>query len=84
MSKLLTKLELRTLKGIDYSRQHLWALERQDKFPRRVTLGPRSIYWDEDEIDAYLEKKKAARPAPPSPLPPPPRLRPFRRVKRRA
>ena len=80
MSKLLTKLELLTLKGIDYSRQHLWLLERQNKFPKRVTLGPRSVYWDEAEIDAYLDAKRAARVAPP----PAPAPRPLRRLRRRA
>jgi prophage regulatory protein len=78
MGRLLTLDELNERKGISYSRSQLWKLERAGKFPRRVPLGIKSVRWDEDEIDAYIDAKKAARPAPP----PPPR--PFRRVKRRA
>jgi prophage regulatory protein len=75
---MLAYPELDELKGIRYSRAHLWKLERKGKFPRRIALGENAIAWDEEEIDAYLEAKKAARPA----LPPPPR--PFRRVRRQA
>jgi prophage regulatory protein len=78
MGRLLTKDELDEIKGIHLSRSQLWRLERAGKFPRRVQLGENSIRWDEAEIDAHLNAKKAARPAsPPAP-------RPFRRVKRRA
>lgn len=76
--RLLKKTELDEVKGIHYSRSQLWRLERAGKFPRRILLGDNSVRWDEAEIDAYLNAKKAARPAsPPAP-------RPFRRVKRRA
>jgi prophage regulatory protein len=71
-------VELNKLKGISYCRSQLHRLEQLGRFPRRVKLGDNSVRWDEAEIDAYLNAKRAARPAPP----PPPR--PFRRVKRRA
>lgn len=78
MGRLLTYPELDDKKGIRYSRSQLWRLERVNKFPQRVQIGANAIGWDEEEIDAYLDAKRAARPAPP--LPP----RPFRRTKLRA
>jgi predicted DNA-binding transcriptional regulator AlpA len=79
MGRLLTYPELDDKKGIHYSRSHLWLLEREGKFPLRVRVGANSIAWDEEEIDAYINAKRAARTVA---SPPPPR--PFRRVKRRA
>jgi prophage regulatory protein len=82
MGRLLTRTELDAIKGISYSRSQLWKLEQAGKFPRRVTLGIRTVRWDEEEIDAYINAKRAARlPVPPSPIIP---SRFFRRVKRRA
>jgi predicted DNA-binding transcriptional regulator AlpA len=31
--------------GIDYSRMHLGRLEKVDRFPKRVRLGPNSFAW---------------------------------------
>jgi len=45
-------------RGIAYSKTHIWRLERQGKFPRRVTIGGGNRYgWPEDEIDQYLTKR---------------------------
>ena len=70
MGKLLQFGELKTVKGIPFSRTHLQRLEDAKKFPHRIVVGDKSIMWDEAEIDTYLEKRKAARDAPP---PDPPR-----------
>ena len=36
-----------------YSDVHIWRLERAGQFPHRVQLGPRSVAWYEDEIEAW-------------------------------
>jgi predicted DNA-binding transcriptional regulator AlpA len=37
------------------SRPHRWRLERENKFPRRVQLGPRSVGWRLSEVLALME-----------------------------
>jgi len=66
MGRLLTFDELNEKKGLQWSRSHLWRLERAGKFPRRLQVGENAIAWDEEEIDKHIEKMKAARDAPPS------------------
>ena len=39
-SRLLTYSQLEPLKGITYSRQHLYRLEKAGDFPRRFQLAP--------------------------------------------
>lgn len=48
-------------KGVPYSFPHLGRLEKQALFPRRVHLGPMTVAWDEEEIDAFLASKVAER-----------------------
>jgi prophage regulatory protein len=50
-------------KCINYSKPHLWRLEKAGKFPRRVPIGPGRYGYVEAEIDAYLEAKIAERDA---------------------
>src|SRR5438034_9026932 len=40
--KLLRYCELNETRGIGYSRRHLYTLESERKFPKRITLGPPS------------------------------------------
>ena len=59
--KFLIYDDLRS-RGIKYSKVHLWRLERQGKFPRRVLMGGGGRYgWPEYEIDAYLRSRIAVR-----------------------
>jgi len=76
MGRLLTYVELKRDKGIRYSREHLRRLELAREFPRRVRVGANTIGWDEAEIDAHLNAKRAARDEPP---PEPTRHRRFKR-----
>lgn len=46
---------------IPISRAHLWRLERDGHFPKRIQLAPKSVGWFEDEIDAWLEQRGEAR-----------------------
>ena len=60
-SRILTYAELKTLKGITYSRQHLKRLEDAGKFPRRINPSPGRMGWLEDEVDEWLQSKADAR-----------------------
>jgi prophage regulatory protein len=59
--KILTYEDLRPVKGVPYSRVQLWRLEKQKRFPKRVTLGPGKHGWPEHEIDAWIESRIRAR-----------------------
>ena len=50
-------------RGINYSNPHLWRLERDEKFPKRVKLSAGRIAWVAEEIDDWLAQKIAARDA---------------------
>lgn len=51
---------VKTLIG-GYSRMHVDRLEKAGRFPKRVQLGPNSVGWLEDEIQAWIEARAAAR-----------------------
>lgn len=73
--KLLTYKQLKEEHGIPYSRMHLWRLEDEGKFPRRITLNvgsvdpndpgkePKSgrIVWKRSEVLAWIENLSAKR-----------------------
>jgi predicted DNA-binding transcriptional regulator AlpA len=59
-SRLLTFNELKTLKGIDDTRQNIHRLEKANKFPQRIKMGAR-VYWYEHEIDGYVQRHADAR-----------------------
>ncbi|WP_282041872.1 helix-turn-helix transcriptional regulator [Halomonas alimentaria] len=39
----------------------LYELMRAGKFPQSVKIGPRSVAWVSEEVDAWLEERIAAR-----------------------
>ena len=59
--KLLSFSELKSQKGIGYSRVSLWRMERNGKFPKRVPIGPSRHGWLETEIDDWIAERIAAR-----------------------
>jgi prophage regulatory protein len=59
--RLLSYDELRPQKGIPYSKVHLWRLEREGKFPKRVPLGQSRHGWVDTEIDDWLVAHAASR-----------------------
>lgn len=61
--KLLTFDELKSLKGIRYTRRHLTRKCDAGEFPRPLRLSPKRIAWPEDEIDAWLAARLAERDA---------------------
>ena len=62
--RLITHAELRTLKGIPFSRVHIYRLVKAGKFPRPISMGgasnARNLYV-EDEIDEYIRGRMAER-----------------------
>jgi predicted DNA-binding transcriptional regulator AlpA len=61
--KLLTFPELKSVKGIPFTRRHVARLEDNGSFPVRVKIGQHRIGWIESEIDAHISELAAARPA---------------------
>jgi prophage regulatory protein len=56
--------ELRSRKGIPFSRMHVDRLEKRGDFPKRFSLGANTVGWLESEVDAWLAGKVAARAQP--------------------
>ena len=61
--RLLGIDELKSVKGVVYSKAHLWRLIRAGKFPKPIRLGENRIAFPEHEIDAWVESKVAERDA---------------------
>ena len=49
--------DLRAVKGIPFSRMHVWRLEREGRFPRNVKIGVNTVAWVEAEIDAWMSAR---------------------------
>jgi predicted DNA-binding transcriptional regulator AlpA len=59
--RIVTLDDLKSLKGVSYSRSWLWKLEQRGQWPKRVRLSPKRYGWVEAEIDEHLQKLAAAR-----------------------
>jgi prophage regulatory protein len=46
---------------VGYCLGHIYRLERQGLFPRRIHLGRRAVGWIEEEIEAWLRERVDAR-----------------------
>jgi prophage regulatory protein len=62
-AKLLRFCELNDTRGITYTRRHLYTLESENKFPKRVPLGENRVGWLESEIDGWIRDRAASRAA---------------------
>ena len=62
-AKLLRYCELKDTRGIGYTRRHLYTLESERKFPKRVALGENRVGWIESEIDQWITQRAASRAA---------------------
>jgi predicted DNA-binding transcriptional regulator AlpA len=58
--RLLSRQDLKSLKGIDYSASQLWRLMRLGKFPKQVKIGDKNL-WPEHEIDRFIKSLIAKR-----------------------
>jgi prophage regulatory protein len=66
--RLLYRKDLRTEKGIGYSRQHLYRKVKDGEFPRPIKPGISkyaSNAWIETEIDEWLKQRVDERKLPP-------------------
>ena len=57
--RLISAKERREL--VPYSDMHIWRLERDDKFPRRIPLGGNRVGWSLQEVQEWIEARKAGR-----------------------
>ena len=58
-NRLIDAKERRLL--IPYSDMHVWRLERDGKFPKRIRIGPNRVAWRLSEILAWIDEKADAR-----------------------
>jgi prophage regulatory protein len=54
-SRILRKREV--IRRVGYSLVHIYRLEKQGAFPKRVKLGPNSVGWIESEIEAWIRER---------------------------
>jgi len=52
LPRIIGWAELKQL--VPFSRQHIWRLERDMKFPRRVRVGANRVGWLQTEIEAWM------------------------------
>ncbi len=57
--RIISAKERREL--VPYSDMHIWRLERDDKFPRRIPLGGNRVGWSLREVQEWIEQRKAGR-----------------------
>ena len=51
---------------VPYSDMQIWRMEKDEKFPRRISLGPNRVGWILSEILEWIAAKKADRDIKPS------------------
>ncbi len=61
--RIIRKPELRRKVGLHPV--HLGRLEKRGLFPKRIRLGPQSVGWVLEEVDAWLRARMDARGEPP-------------------
>lgn len=64
--RLLSMDELKPVKGISYSRPHLFRLIKAGRFPAPIKIGENRNAWPESEIDSWVEQRIVERDAPES------------------
>lgn len=71
MSKLSKQLinRKRLLSIIPLSERTILDMEKRGEFPRRFAITPRMVAWDLQEVEAWMDKCKAAGVLPPAPQP---------------
>jgi predicted DNA-binding transcriptional regulator AlpA len=51
--------QLKSEKGIPWTRQYIGRLEKAGRFPQHIHLGHNTIAWLECSLDAWLEQRAA-------------------------
>nr|WP_281855928.1 AlpA family phage regulatory protein [Litoreibacter halocynthiae] len=57
--RILSKKQVKEL--VLYSSQHIARLEKAEKFPKRIQLGPNRVGWVEDEVLDWLQLRLESR-----------------------
>lgn len=57
--RILSKHQVTDL--VLYSPQHIARLEKAEKFPKRIQLGPNRVGWLESEVLEWIENKLKGR-----------------------
>jgi prophage regulatory protein len=60
-SRILSYRELKSVKGLNYSRPTLARWEEKGEFPQRIQISPGRIGWYEHEVDEHVAEKAEAR-----------------------
>jgi predicted DNA-binding transcriptional regulator AlpA len=60
--KLIQFTELKSVKGIPFTRRHIDRLEENGEFPVRVKIGRHRVGWVESEIDTHIMEMISTRP----------------------
>ncbi|MFZ5510823.1 MAG: helix-turn-helix transcriptional regulator [Pseudomonadota bacterium] len=55
------------LRIVPLSDRTIFDMEKRGDFPKRFALTPRSVAWDLREVEAWIEKRKAAAQRPKAP-----------------
>lgn len=50
--------------GVPFSKQHLWKMINEGKFPKPVKIGARRNAWVKAEVDAWIKARVEERPTP--------------------
>jgi len=45
---------------VTLSRTQIWRLERAGRFPKRIQISDNSVGWDDADIEAWMQARKAA------------------------
>jgi prophage regulatory protein len=54
-TRLIREPEVAKRDGLSKSQR--WRLEREEEYPKRIKLGPRSVAWVESEIEAWVHAR---------------------------
>lgn len=60
-TKLVSKKELKSVYGVQYSFAHIARLEAADQFPKRAHLGACRVAWLSQEVQEWIDERVANR-----------------------
>ena len=55
LPRIITKRELRLM--VPFTAQHIWRLEKEGKFPKRIQIGARRVGWYLSDIEGWLAQR---------------------------
>ncbi|MDR7219870.1 AlpA family phage regulatory protein [Aminobacter aminovorans] len=58
--KLIDVKSLKSLKGVPFSRAHIYRLIKSGEFPKPIKIGAARVAWLESDLDSWISTKLAA------------------------